>query len=252
MKAIITDLDRTLLHTDKSVSRYTLDVLEKCRKNGILVLAASARPLRSIRGYDEKIRFDAIATMNGAILYTPRGMTEFGIAGNSAENILASLCSIPEIFLSVETSGGLFSNREIPDWEPIVYDKFPALPKNILVYKILASSRDDRLYEQIQSMLTADVYHSIAHSGIVGKLVQIMSKQATKWNGVQQMLACFGISPDEAVYFGDDNDDIEPIRRCGIGIAMANSIPAVLDAANEVTESNDLDGVAKWIEKRIL
>lgn len=30
MKAIITDLDRTLLHTDKTVSEYTAIVLKKC------------------------------------------------------------------------------------------------------------------------------------------------------------------------------------------------------------------------------
>jgi len=43
MKAIITDLDRTLLRTDKSISEYTYAVLKKCRDRGILLMAATAR-----------------------------------------------------------------------------------------------------------------------------------------------------------------------------------------------------------------
>ena len=41
MKAIITDLDRTLLHTDKSVSEHTIAVLKKCHDQGILIMAAA-------------------------------------------------------------------------------------------------------------------------------------------------------------------------------------------------------------------
>ena len=43
MKAIITDLDRTLLRTDKTVSEYTRTILKKCRDRGIVLMAATAR-----------------------------------------------------------------------------------------------------------------------------------------------------------------------------------------------------------------
>lgn len=35
----------------------------------------------------------------------------------------------------------------------------------------------------------------------------------------------------------------------GVGVAVANAIDEVLEAADFVTESNDRDGVAKYIEK---
>ncbi len=44
-----------------------------------------------------------------------------------------------------------------------------------------------------------------------------MSNEATKWNGIKQMLSHFGVSPSETVYFGDDNDDIEPMVRFILG-----------------------------------
>ena len=66
-----------------------------------------------------------------------------------------------------------------------------------------------------------------------------MSNEATKWNGIKQMLSHFGVSPSEAVYFGDDND-------------VSNAIPSVLDVADRVIDSNDMDGVAKFIEENLL
>ena len=69
---------------------------------------------------------------------------------------------------------------------------------------------------------------------------------------LKQMLSHFNISPCDDVYFGDDNDDIEPIKNCGLGVAVSNAIPSVLDVADRVIDSNDMDGVAKFIEENIL
>lgn len=43
VKMIVTDLDGTLLRDDKTISDYTLSVLEKCRIQGIKVVYATAR-----------------------------------------------------------------------------------------------------------------------------------------------------------------------------------------------------------------
>lgn len=55
--------------------------------------------------------------------------------------------------------------------------------------------------------MTADTYMTVAD----GKLIQIMSTAATKWNGIKAMLEAVGVDRRDAIYFGDDNDDIEPI-----------------------------------------
>ena len=248
MKAIITDLDRTLLHTDKSLSERTISVLKKCREKGMLIMAASARPFRDIQEYNDAIAFDSIIASNGAVVALPQKTLEFGISRNSGEKNLSAILKFPDVFLSIETSKGLYSNRDIPDWEPILYDQFPALPKDVILYKILASSQQRPLYDGIGSLLTDDVYHTIANN----ELIQIMSNEATKWNGIRHMLAHFGVSPNDAVYFGDDNDDVEPIKNCGLGVAVSNAIPSVLAVADRIIDSNDADRVAKFIETDLL
>ena len=42
-RLILSDLDYTLLRSDGSISDHTLDVLKRCRDNGVLFAIATAR-----------------------------------------------------------------------------------------------------------------------------------------------------------------------------------------------------------------
>ena len=248
MRAIITDLDRTLLRTDKTISEYTLDIMRECHNRGIAIIAATARPERSILQYHRQICFDAITTMNGARIILPNAVLENGISRLSGKYILSKLVIMSDTLISVETSDGIYSNAEISEWNSTHYNGFPNLPTQGTLYKILVSGKSNTLYRQVENILTDDVYYTVAN----GNLVQIMSKNATKWNGVCAMLETLNISKAETVYFGDDNDDIEPIQMCGTGVAVANAIEAVISEADYVAGNNDEDGVAHFIEESIL
>ncbi len=250
MKAIITDLDRTLLHTDKSLSDYTVDVLRRCHEKGYLVIAASARPERGILpDYHKRIGFDAISALNGARILLPHQTLEFSITRSDGQAMLEKLVGYPDVLIAVEMSdGNLYANRDIPGWNPPIFDGFPALPCEGDLYKILVSSSDRSLYDDITSVLTENTHHIFAH----GDRIQILHKAVSKWNSVKIMLSSLGIALEDAVFFGDDYDDIEPIRYCGIGVAVSNAIHHVRHAADYITDSNDDDGVAKFIENYIL
>ena len=132
----------------------------------------------------------------------------------------------------------------------MVYDGFPKLPAEPL-YKILISGGEgtgEGLYEQVQGLLTEDTYCTLAG----GDLVQVMSRRATKWRGIVEMLRAFGIAEEDAVYFGDDYDDLEPVEKCGLGVAVANAVEAVKERADAVAGSCDEDGAARFIASRLL
>ncbi|MBR6850837.1 MAG: HAD-IIB family hydrolase, partial [Lachnospiraceae bacterium] len=61
-----------------------------------------------------------------------------------------------------------------------------------------------------------------------------------------------GIAISDIVAFGDDKNDIDMLTMCGKGVAVANAIPEVLAVADEITASNDEDGVAEWMRKNCL
>ncbi len=248
MKAIITDLDRTLLRTDKTLSGRTVRVLRRCHEAGLPLMVATARPERTLGAYLSQVPFDAITTLNGARVLLPSGAEVRPIPHGSVSVLLERLSAFPGAVISMETEKGILSNRPIPEWDATVCDPLLPPPDGTAVYKLLVSSPDRPFPGPLASVLTPDTYHTLAN----GSLLQIMSRRATKWQGILTMLRAFGLAPKDAVYFGDDQDDLEPIRLCGTGIAVANALEEVRQAADAVTGSNDEDGVADYLETVLL
>lgn len=242
--AAIVDFDRTLLRSDKTISGYTVRSLRTWQENGGRLFAATARPERAIGEYCRQVAFDAVCTLNGARTITKDSVIENPIPEESALSVLEQFSGIPGIVLSVEAESGIYANMDIPPWSPKVTDRLLDLPRAEKIYKILAS-HPKLPAEQLAVSLPDDTYFSVAER----KLFQVMSRSATKWNGVRNMLDAFGIDPAFAVFFGDDNDDIEPIRQCGCGVAVRNALEDVRAAADEIAESNDEDGVARFLER---
>lgn len=245
IKALIFDLDNTLLRTDKSLSAYSRGVLGKCQERGIRVFAASARPERTVREFGIFDEFDALVTLNGARVVLPGRVLLNGISEKTGEAVISRLLRVPGAVVSVEMSGGLFASAPIPEWNPTVYGNFPSLPAGEL-YKILVSGIDET---DARRAVTEDTYYTAIEGG---KLFQFMSRAATKWHGIRELLAAFDLTPVEAAYFGDDWDDLEPVRNCGLGVAMANAIDEVKAVADATAGLCDEDGAARFVEERIL
>lgn len=75
------------------------------------------------------------------------------------------------------------------------------------------------------------------------------TKGVSKGNAVAKLCEELGLTAENVMAIGDEENDISMIEFAGIGVAMENAVPAVKEAANEITVDNDHDGVAKVIEK---
>lgn len=248
VKAIIVDLDRTLLHTDKTLSTYTVKVLNECKRYGIKIMVATARPLRTTKQYCDLMDFDTMVVSNGARIICRNQRRDYGISQSSAERLLNALKHYPNLRITLETGDCAYSNHPIEDYDTILTDNLVGIADKEGALKILVHLDNEETLSLVQKELTEDLYYTIAH----GYLLQIMNTSATKWNGIKAMLDICNCPPNETAYFGDDQDDVEPIKMCGLGIAVSNAIDEVKAAADYVIESNDADGVAKFIEHRIL
>lgn len=248
IKAIVVDLDRTLLRMDKTISPYTVAVLRECREIGIRVMVATARPLRTAKEYADIIGADAMVVSNGARVIRDNHRTECGIRRRCAEALLNVLARDPLLTVTLETGDTAYSNKPVPEYETVHSDNLARVAKAEGALKILVTLDGDEALETVKEALTDDLYYTVAN----GHLIQIMDKRATKWNGVKAMLDICNCLPAETAYFGDDNDDIEPIKMCGLGVAVANAIDEVKAVADDIAGSNDEDGVAKYIERILL
>lgn len=103
IKLVITDLDRTFLRSDKTISRYSLSVIEAMRKKGIKFMLATAglwlaRPAASVKNFLPKLEFDYEVYHIGALADLCNGETvHHGIFASVAMGICqAILQDFPE------------------------------------------------------------------------------------------------------------------------------------------------------------
>jgi hypothetical protein len=76
-----------------------------------------------------------------------------------------------------------------------------------------------------------------------------MAAGVAKEAALARLAAEQGIDASEVVAFGDQLTDTGMLRWAGLGVAVANAREAALEAADEVTASNDEDGVALVLER---
>ena len=263
---VFTDLDGTLLKKDKTISDRTMQAIKDIRDKGVLWVVATARPEVAVNMYDELKYADALITLNGARIRLHDKVISNGFTPEEARKILEVLTQEDGLVLTVETSGGIFGNIEIPEWETPKVEDLISLVDIYDIYKILVAGRDHELptirqdresfcsIEELdktvkESITSTGLKESVYFSVVEGWLYQMMSRNATKWKGCELVLKTEDICAGQAVYFGDDNDDADCISNAGLGVAMGNAIERVKDAADITALSNEEDGVAKVLEE---
>ena len=83
-------------------------------------------------------------------------------------------------------------------------------------------------------------------------IYEAMPLGTTKATALSRLVEILKIEPSEIMAMGDANNDIEMLQFAGLGIAMGNASDYVKSLADDITASNEEDGVARAIEKYIL
>ena len=82
--------------------------------------------------------------------------------------------------------------------------------------------------------------------------IKIMPKDVNKATSLDHMLEGMGLTRENAICCGDGYNDISMIEYAGTGVAMGNAQPAVKEAADYITGTNDEDGLVEVIDKFIM
>lgn len=249
IKMIVTDLDRTLLRDDKTISDYTVAVLNHCREQGVKIVFATARPKNRIDIFPFINIADAVITDNGAAVYMDNKITDsFGIPAAIAKPFVKRLVdALPNERISIEYPHLKIANFDKSElWLADIINDIDH-PLEIDAIKIVVNAGTE-IYDKVCGLLHEDIYAQLCE----GRLILIMHRTATKWNAIQTVAAHFNISTDEIAAFGDDYNDVEMLRECGVGIAVDSALGEVKAVADYICDTNDNDGVAKWLEENVL
>jgi len=252
IKMIVLDLDGTVLHSDKTISPYTIEILERCKRAGIKIAIATARSEMEARRYIEAIAPDVVISGGGSLVcYEGRAIYTCMLSAEISDAIIAECMAREEgLSITVAASDGYYVKwaGELPaEYGHAISCDF-AKPLSQETYKIVVESSDEAIVKQI-----VDKYHQCSVIRFSdGEWYRIANKESEKMNAVKATAEYFDIDVSRVASFGDDFSDLEMIKSCGYGVSMGNAIDAVKAVGKHVCDTNDNDGVAKWIAAHLL
>ncbi len=263
LRAIATDLDGTLLRSDQTVSARTREAIDAAEDAGVLFIVATGRPPRWIQPVIDQIGDRGLVVCaNGASVFDPasgRLIARTDLSEEVAESIIDDVeRAYPAAVIGVEqgtsfsadtsieqSNFGLLASWKLQGMQVGPIRSFLTEPVTKLIIR-LPDDTPPGVAADMQVLVgdRALVTHSTTES-----FLELSHPSVHKASAVERLLADAGVAPGHTVAFGDMPNDLELIRWAGWGVAVANAHPVLREAADEVTASNDDDGVALVIER---
>ncbi len=259
----VSDLDGTLLRSNETTSDYTNRTINELVDSGMLFSYATARSFQTshkvTKGLNAKI---PLIIYNGAMVVDNKDGS-FLIKNFFGEEIKQ-----------------VISDLLLNDIFPIVYafidgeEKFSYIPEKCTdgMKQFVGSRKGDKRDTPIQSAdalcrgemfyITCidekekleplfnkykNIYHCVFQNDIYTKTqwLEIMPKAASKANAIKQLKALLGC--EKLVVFGDGKNDVDMFEFADEAYAVSNAVDELKAIATGIIDSNDNDGVAKWL-----
>ena len=273
VKMICTDLDGTLLRSDKTVSNYSLGVLKRASEKGITVVPVTGRHLKGIPQsiLDQGVRY-AICS-NGAGLYDavsgtmlkeecipPHIMNELVdvfpeldvmsdlFTSENAYTDMRSLDVLKDVDASEPVKAYIRSSRKITAGIGEFYrTSDPKVEKITVNFRKIDGEFKNR--DRLLSILAKYDDELVYVTGGANN-IEITSRKATKGKCITALSEVTGIPLSEIAALGDTENDLSILKTVGISVAMLNADSNVKELCRFITGyDNDSDGAAKFIEK---
>jgi len=270
VKLIVSDVDGTLLTSDRRLSDENIAAIKKAKEQDIKFTISTGRVVSMLDYYIKTLEITTpVIAYNGAVAWDPvTKETIYDIPMDKDELYeLLDLCKFYKLDYGVMTMGvNYFSpnslrieryqgynefakSKGMSIMEVGIFDENHSCIDGVKVYKLLVTEKDSKkinvMVDHLQSM------KKVAYTFSEPTLLDISERSADKGLGVKKLAEYYGLKAEEVCALGDYDNDISMLSYAGFSVAMGNAQPNVKEHAFYVTASNDENGLAQVIEKYI-
>lgn len=272
MELYVTDLDGTLLNSNKEVSKTSRELLNNLIDEGLEFTVATARTPATVSDILKEIDIRLpVILMNGVVTYDLHKNQYLDIKDMKKDDILKVLEVLKDHKRSAFVYGikdnklyvyhqdfaydseyNFYKERcEKPLKEFVKVDEYERSIEDSAIVNILIFDTLDNIQKMYKSLegietMTCNYYEDIYEKGAY--FLEIYSSEASKANAIKNLSHLR--KDDKIICFGDNINDIPMFQVADEGYAVGNAVTELKDIATAVIDSNNEDAVAKFIEKR--
>lgn len=260
-KAVFLDMDGTLYQTENNViQQANLDVLKKLHERGILICAATGRPLNQMKLILERVPFfDYMVLINGGyVLDKEQNLISERPLDADITNAIVAWSEDHQAGLMFHFGDATYIyNQFYPMYyfcrdhhvlDSLFYDEHKSYHRRHHAYNAVFMSDDQ---EGVNAFVAA-------HPQLRSDLIKVESDHLCfdifnvdndKTVGIEEVLKREHLKWEDCVCFGDSTNDTQMLKKAGCGIAMGNASDHVKSFADRVTASVYEEGVAKALKE---
>jgi Cof subfamily protein (haloacid dehalogenase superfamily) len=266
-KIFLTDMDGTLLCTDKSISKENKEMVHALLDAGHVFAIASGRAYASLQRIIDELEVRRpgcfVVANNGAQVYdmaTGERIRDMAVEPSAARHLYEEAAKW-RLYIQSYSTEYILGSRACPEFDAYVEEagsagkvESPEITLQRRLPKILLVELHDR-----QRLVDFQEAHRDWQEG---KCISFFSSPryleycpigSSKGEALQFLCERLDIPIENSFAIGDEENDLSMILAAGTGVAMCNAIPKVLEAADVITEhDHDHNGVAEIIRKYVL
>ena len=289
IKAIVCDMDGTLLTADHAISPKTQELLLSLQQKGSTLVLASGRSYLRLMPDALKLKMDSyqgyLIDVNGSSIYDFNSQTRERLGIMDSEDIqkVTSVFRTFNVEIQFSQDAGLYTylpgslyalkkkirgEMRLPDdypWASGMYswlcDMRDGYPEQKLILDLneapascnkISISQDPHFMEAVtQSLPHLGLHDEYELVFSDERKLEITKKGINKGKALDTLLEKLGISNEEVAVFGDSENDISMLSDRPYSFAMANALPKAKSVANYATPSNDDEGVYHGLKQLI-
>jgi Cof subfamily protein (haloacid dehalogenase superfamily) len=252
-KAVIFDIDGTILPHGKKVSSATKDAIQRLKDKKVKVMIATGRAPYFSESIIRETTVDSMVFFNGSyVIHEGKEIYQNAIDKKILEKVqfLSNNYQHPLTYLGDKSFKVTEINHPFvieafqhDPWKPEMAPPYFWQKQNIYQLFLHCDMEEESTYINNIPELDFRRWSSGART------CDVNLSCSNKAVGLTILLEQLGISPDEAVAFGDGLNDLEMISLVGMGVAMGSGREELKQIANMVTDSAEEDGVRHGLER---
>ena len=268
IQLVAIDLDGTLLRDDKSLSQENVDAIKEAIEQGVQVVICTGRTLPSIQYLSKQLPQgdgdEYLILQNGAVIHQ---LPDLNIVHETVltEGDRQAIYDVFKEYRSEEVQMVAFdpdklylvddevaNSTVVQDAETLSTDitlaKFEEVLNLETLYKIVVFGGVEFIDDYLEK-IPNDLYEQVHIVRSLPVAIEFIPKLANKANGLNALIQLLDIKAENIMTIGDELNDYEMVKMAGLGVAMENGHPEVKRVADELTLTNNENGVAHAIRK---